>query len=274
MKEKNTFLIGELSKLFGVGVDSIRYYEEVGILQPKRDPNNNYRLYTVEDVRKIVLIRELLNLNFSTEQIKEFTMNRSVDKTIQLLEKELQIVNEQILSLYETKTNLQNRLDTMRNLLNNYEEEVIQVLDLEERACIMVTDDNLPDIYVDYYVIKYMHRHRNHIETIGACDCYTLDLPGSNPESLYYRTKNVFFYAPYLPEHECNYKLPAGKYLSITYRGPLRKTKELLPKLLEYAEQEHYTILREPIEFCHIDDYETNNEEEYLIEIQLPVEKG
>lgn len=274
MKEKNTFLIGELSKLFGVGVDSIRYYEEVGILQPKRNPNNNYRLYTVEDVRKIVLIRELLNLNFSTEQIKEFTMNRSVDKTMQLLEKELQIVNEQILSLYETKTNLQNRLDTMRNLLNNYEEEVIHVLDLEERACIMVTDDNLPDIYVDYYVIKYMHRHRNHIETIGACDCYTLDLPGSNPESLYYRTKNVFFYAPYLPEHECNYKLPAGRYLSITYRGPLKKTKELLPKLLEYAEQEHYTVLREPIEFCHIDDYETNNEEEYLIEIQLPVEKG
>ena len=60
MKEKNTFLIGELSKLFGIGVDSIRYYEEVGILHPQRDPNNNYRRYTVEDVRKIVLIRELL----------------------------------------------------------------------------------------------------------------------------------------------------------------------------------------------------------------------
>ena len=50
------------------------------------------------------------------------------------------------------------------------------------------------------------------------------------------------------------------------------KTKELLPQLFEYAKQEHYIISGEPIEFCHIDDYETNNESEYLIELQLPVE--
>lgn len=272
MREKNTFHIGELSKLFDIGVDSIRYYEEVGILQPQRDPNNNYRLYTIEDVRRIVLIRELLNLNFTTEQIKEFVTNRSIDKTLQLLKKELRTVNEQILNLYEIKNNLQNRLDTIHELLNHCEEEVIHALDLEERACIMVTDDNLPDTYVDYYVIKYMHTHRNRIATIGACDCYTLDLPGSNTASSYYRTKNVFFYAPFLPHHECNYFLPAGKYISLTYRGALSKTKLLLPKLLEYAKREHYTILGEPIEFCHIDDYETNIEEEYLIEIQIPVE--
>lgn len=272
MKEKNTFLIGELSKLFEIGVDSIRYYEEVGILHPQRDPNNNYRCYTVEDVRKIVLIRELLNLNFSTEQIKEFTIDRNIDKTIALLEKELQVVNEQIVSLYETKSNLQNRLNNMRALLQKTDTEIIRVVEQDKRACIMVTEDHLPDLYVDYYVIKYMHSHRNHIDTIGACDCYTLDLPGSNPDSLYYRTKNVFFYSPYLPQNECNYFLPAGKYLSMTYRGALCKTKELLPQLFEYAKQEHYMITGEPIEFCHIDDYETNNESEYLIELQLPVE--
>lgn len=274
MKEKNTFHIGELSKLFDVGVDSIRYYEEVGILQPQRDPNNNYRLYTIEDVRRIVLIRELLNLNFTTEQIKQFATDRNINKTLRLLEKELSIVNEQIMALYETKNSIQNRLDTMHELLNHCTSDVIQVLDLEERACIMVNNDNLPDTYVDYYVVKYMHSHRKRIDTIGACDCYTLDLPGSNPDSAYYRTKNVFFYAPFLPRHECNYFLPAGKYLSITYRGPLSKTKQLLPKLLEYAKKEHYSVIQEPIEFCHIDDYETSNEEEYLIEIQLPVEKA
>lgn len=70
MKEKTTFRIGELAKLFDIGVDSIRYYEEVGILCPKRDPINNYRLYTIEDVRKLTMIRELLGLNLTTEQIR------------------------------------------------------------------------------------------------------------------------------------------------------------------------------------------------------------
>lgn len=36
MKKKDTFKIGKLSKLFDIGVDSIRYYEKVGILHPVR----------------------------------------------------------------------------------------------------------------------------------------------------------------------------------------------------------------------------------------------
>ena len=81
MEHKKTFKIGELSKLFDIGVDSIRYYEKVGILNPIRNEENNYRLYTVEDVRKLTMIRELLNLNFSTEQIKHFDENRNVANT-------------------------------------------------------------------------------------------------------------------------------------------------------------------------------------------------
>ena len=54
MKNKKTFRIGELSKLFGVSTDAIRYYEKVGILNPKRNAENNYRYYTLDDVRKIL----------------------------------------------------------------------------------------------------------------------------------------------------------------------------------------------------------------------------
>ena len=49
MKKKDTFKIGELSKLFDIGVDSIRYYEKVGILHPVRNDENNYRMYTIDD---------------------------------------------------------------------------------------------------------------------------------------------------------------------------------------------------------------------------------
>ena len=70
MNEEIYFKIGELSKLYNIGVDSIRYYEQVGLLHPKRDPNNNYRLYTLEDIRKLTMIRELLALNMPLEQIK------------------------------------------------------------------------------------------------------------------------------------------------------------------------------------------------------------
>ena len=33
---KQYFKIGEISKLYKIGVDSIRYYEEIGLIQPER----------------------------------------------------------------------------------------------------------------------------------------------------------------------------------------------------------------------------------------------
>lgn len=73
MKRKKTFNIGEVSRLFNISVDSIRYYEKIGILEPTRNEGNNYRVYTLSDIRQLTMIRELLGLNFSTERIKEFT---------------------------------------------------------------------------------------------------------------------------------------------------------------------------------------------------------
>ena len=109
------------------------------------------------------------------------------------------------------------------------------------------------------------------IDTIGACDCYTLDLAGSNPDSKYYRTKNLFFYSD-LITYDSNFYLPAGKYLSVLYKGPLTQTKKFVPMLADYAKKHHLKTIDDPIEFCHIDDYETALEEEYITEIQWQVE--
>ena len=42
--------------------------------------------------------------------------------------------------------------------------------------------------------------------------------------------------------------------------------------LADYAKKHHLKKIVDPIEFCHIDDYETALEEEYITEIQWQVE--
>ena len=271
MKRKDTFKIGELSKLFDVSVDSIRYYEKVGILRPIRNYDNNYRMYTIDDVRRLTLIRELLGLNFSTDKIREYDNNRNIHNTTALLQEELEVIDAEIDKLSKTRNSIQNRLNTIKSLTaaGNFEE--ICIKEFPDRGCIMINDDNLPDNYVSYYTVRYMQRHQTHIDTIGACDCYTLDIPGSNPDSQYYKTKNVFFYAPYINSFDCNYTLPAGKYMSLTYRGALSKTKQFLPIMYEYAKDHQLSCTGDPIEMCHIDEYETSNESEFIIEIQVKV---
>ena len=75
---KARFKIGDLSRLFHIGQDSIRYYEKVGLLHPVRDPSNNYRTYTIDDVRTMNTVRELLDLGFSTDEILAFERDRKL----------------------------------------------------------------------------------------------------------------------------------------------------------------------------------------------------
>ena len=87
----STFHIGELSNLFNISVDSIRYYEKKGLICPTRNENNGYREYSLDDFQTLVMIRELLGLDFHKEQISEFLKNRNISTTMEMLDTELSI---------------------------------------------------------------------------------------------------------------------------------------------------------------------------------------
>lgn len=270
MDRQKVFKINELAKLFNVSTDIIRYYEKQGLITPIRNEENNYRYYTIEDVKKLMMIRELLGLNFSLEQIKDFDTNRNLETTRKMLKEELNVVNAAIVDLFEKRTSIESRLDALEKSNQLKDIEKVNLIHAEERHCLMISNSDLPDNYVDYYLIKYMHNQKKKVDTIGACDCYTLDIENSNPESPYLRTKNVFFYSPTIL-YQSNYTLPEGKYLSLIYRGPLSKTKQLMSKLYDYAKSHRLETIGDPIEFCHIDEYETSIEAEYMIELQIRV---
>ena len=81
---KYYYKISEISKLYSIGQDSLRYYERLGILNPKRD-KNKYRMYSLKDIYKLNLIRDLRNLNFSMAQIKDYLDHQTVENTLNIL---------------------------------------------------------------------------------------------------------------------------------------------------------------------------------------------
>ena len=88
---KNYYKINEISKLYNIGVDSIRYYEELGILHPKR-ASNGYRQYTTNDIHRLNVIRDLRSLGFSMQSIKAYLENQSISSSLAFMEKEEKII--------------------------------------------------------------------------------------------------------------------------------------------------------------------------------------
>ena len=63
------FSIGELSKQTQVKVPTIRYYEEIGILEPAERTEGNQRRYDVAGLERLSFIRHARELGFSIEAI-------------------------------------------------------------------------------------------------------------------------------------------------------------------------------------------------------------
>ncbi|WP_303914443.1 MerR family transcriptional regulator [Subdoligranulum variabile] len=62
--------IKQAAEASGVSSRNIRYYEQEGLLCPTRNPENDYRIYTDQDVRTLKLIRALRMLDMPLEDIR------------------------------------------------------------------------------------------------------------------------------------------------------------------------------------------------------------
>ena len=62
--------IGALAQASGVKVETIRWYEKVGVLQVARRTSGNYRTYDDEDVRRLTFIRRARDLGFPLDRIR------------------------------------------------------------------------------------------------------------------------------------------------------------------------------------------------------------
>src|SRR5215217_1454927 len=63
------YTIGEVARLSGVPVKTIRYYSDVGVLPPSEVTATGYRLYSADDQARLTLIRTLRAIGFDVPTI-------------------------------------------------------------------------------------------------------------------------------------------------------------------------------------------------------------
>ncbi len=63
--------IGKVAAQAGVHVETVRYYERVGLLPPPPRTDSGYRLYQPESVVRLRFIKEAQGLGFTLDEIRE-----------------------------------------------------------------------------------------------------------------------------------------------------------------------------------------------------------
>jgi len=74
-------LVRELANLTDVPAHVIRYYTEIGLLKPERDPRNRYRVYASSDISRVLFIRRASWMGFTLRDLNEILCDANEEES-------------------------------------------------------------------------------------------------------------------------------------------------------------------------------------------------
>jgi MerR family mercuric resistance operon transcriptional regulator len=71
MKAAQDVPIGALSKQSGVNIETIRYYERIGVMPAPKRTDGGYRMYGPDQMKRLTFIRRGRELGFSLDELRD-----------------------------------------------------------------------------------------------------------------------------------------------------------------------------------------------------------
>ena len=143
---EKTFYIKQLADMLGVTRDTLRIYEESGLLHPTRDANG-FRVYTESDVYALIMIRYYRDSHTSIKDIKAIMQRKSESSIIDMIN---QRIDEEMAQLEQHKKNLA-RLELSKVYLSNTNKKELSVEDMPAIYILSEKRKNFFDTVKDYF---------------------------------------------------------------------------------------------------------------------------
>lgn len=120
-----SYSIGELAKQVDTSARTIRYYEEIGLLDPPKKKSNK-RIYNNEDLRRLKFIQRLKLLGLSLAEMAELkkiyriqqSNNPVLTRLLDLLDRHEEHLDQNIRDLKQLKTEITSYRKRIKNKLN------------------------------------------------------------------------------------------------------------------------------------------------------------
>jgi len=105
---KRHWKVGDLAKLTGLTVRTLRYYDQIGLFSPSGQTESGHRLYNELDLSRLHQILSLKELGLSLEEVKSALTDGQISPLV--------IVNLQIDRIKEQIKLQQKRLEQLRHV--------------------------------------------------------------------------------------------------------------------------------------------------------------
>ena len=267
---KKLYKIGDISKLYNISNDILRYYEKIGLLIPDVRGENGYRYYSESQLWKLNNIRSLRNLGVSLNEIIDFLNTRSIKKTKEMIKFQLKKIDENLRELLKLKEELELKKENIRYFEHFSDYEIPRIKYYPKRYILLKNgkfkDEN--EINLELKKLKRKLEEDNDF-IFTESEIGTVIKLEEWEKGNYSDYIGTFIITNEIKENF----LDEGEYLTYFFSGDYINLSKHYKKLKEFIRENNYRVCGNIIELYHIEMHITENKEEYVTEIQIPLEK-
>ncbi len=127
--KKRSFTISNTAKEIGIGIETIRYYQRIGLITEPTKPNAGYRIYPQSTLDRLFFIKQAKHLGFSLAEISNLLLLDAgqCDEMKQLTENKLTLINAKIKNLTSISTALKALIHSCENNSSSLKCPIIQI---------------------------------------------------------------------------------------------------------------------------------------------------
>lgn len=272
LKNKKLFKIGEVSKMFGISMGTLRHYEQMGLLTPEYiDEETGYRYYGARQLEVMNTIRYMRALDIPLQQIADFLNNRNIEIMEEKLLKQKEIIKRKQYELELISHKLDHRIEQLKDAVNS-ELNKIRIKKMPEVRIVILKTSLKPETYLDleYDIRKLVENQRDTLVFLGKVGI------GISKENLVDNKFLNYNLVYMILDDEDVYEgkidiLPEQKYVTIRFCGSHNDAPQYYSELLDYIREKKMIITGFSREITLIDYGLTNDTGKFVTEIAIPV---
>ena len=121
--------------MFGINIQTLHYYDHIGVLKPAlRNPDNGRRYYSFDQVYKLSSIRFMRKLDCSMDQIKAYGEITDYTESLNILRMHSQKMREQWKNLLLMDNIIQRKISFVENAMQEIDVHSVTVQEYPERS--------------------------------------------------------------------------------------------------------------------------------------------
>ena len=269
--------IGEFSNICRVSTKTLRYYAEIGLILPDEiNPENGYRYYSINQLKKMLLINRLKDYCFSLEEIKSiFESEELIDEALfTALNKKKKEIAIKVRKFEDTLHQIDSDLSNLRkgkSIMSYMENIDVQLVEIPRMYLLSIRKNVLEHEFSEEYGTCFGKLFRKMEEkklTAAAPPMVLFHGDEYTPFGL-----DTEFAIPIKEFSTGTRDFCPGLCLKTVVQGSYLQLSSVYAKQIEWAEREGYENSNALYEVYVTDPAEVSNESELITEVYYPVKK-